>query len=84
VNYADLDSFLHKDETGVEEEEKSKKDVEALHKILRSFLLRRVKSGVDKNLLLSTFVLFFFHVFWMALILEGCVLYRRKVISMSA
>lgn len=54
VDYADLDSFLHKDETGVEgEEEKSKKVVEALHKILRPFLLRRVKSDVEKNLLPS-------------------------------
>ena len=54
VDYVDLDSFLHKDETGVEEEEeKSKKVVEALHKILRPFLLRRVKSDVEKNLLPS-------------------------------
>jgi len=35
VDYKDLDSFLHKDDTGMEgEEEKSKKVVEALHKIL--------------------------------------------------
>ena len=54
VDYADLDSFLHKDETGAEEEEeKSKKVVEALDKILRPFLLRRVKSDVEKNLLPS-------------------------------
>ena len=54
VDYADLDSFLPKDETGAEEEEeKSKKVVEALHKILRPFLLRRVKSDVEKNLLRS-------------------------------
>ncbi|CAG7853641.1 SWI/SNF-related matrix-associated actin-dependent regulator of chromatin subfamily A member 5; AltName: Full=Sucrose nonfermenting protein 2 homolog; Short=mSnf2h [Serendipita indica DSM 11827] len=33
------------------EEEKSKKVVEALHKILRPFLLRRVKADVEKNLL---------------------------------
>ncbi|KAG5350414.1 hypothetical protein C0989_011178 [Termitomyces sp. Mn162] len=52
VDYADLDSFLHKDDSGTEaEEEKSKKVVEALHKILRPFLLRRVKSDVEKNLL---------------------------------
>ncbi|KAK7030739.1 SNF2 family N-terminal domain-containing protein [Favolaschia claudopus] len=52
VDYADLDSFLHKDEAGTdEEEEKSKKVVEALHKILRPFLLRRVKSDVEKTLL---------------------------------
>ncbi|THG99294.1 hypothetical protein EW026_g3037 [Hermanssonia centrifuga] len=51
-DYADLESFLHKDETEVEgDEEKSKKVVEALHKILRPFLLRRVKSDVEKNLL---------------------------------
>jgi SWI/SNF-related matrix-associated actin-dependent regulator of chromatin subfamily A member 5 len=56
VDYADLDSFLHKDETGSEEEaEKSKKVVEALHKILRPFLLRRVKTDVEKNLLPSMF-----------------------------
>lgn len=55
VDYADLDSFLHKDGRTVEaEEEKSKKVVEAFHKILRPFLLRKVKSDVEKNLLLST------------------------------
>ena len=36
-----------------DDEEKSKKVVEALHKILRPFLLRRVKSDVEKNLLPS-------------------------------
>ncbi|KAF8638665.1 hypothetical protein AX17_002046 [Amanita inopinata Kibby_2008] len=52
VKYEDLDSFLHKDDSGIDgEEEKSKKVVEALHKILRPFLLRRVKSDVEKNLL---------------------------------
>ncbi|EMD32673.1 hypothetical protein CERSUDRAFT_118698 [Gelatoporia subvermispora B] len=51
-DYADLDSFLHKDEAeGEADDEKSKKVVEALHKILRPFLLRRVKSDVEKNLL---------------------------------
>ncbi|KAI0348202.1 SNF2 family DNA-dependent ATPase [Trametopsis cervina] len=51
-DYADLESFLHKDDTeGEADEEKSKKVVEALHKILRPFLLRRVKSDVEKNLL---------------------------------
>ena len=54
VDYADLDSFLHKDGTGAaEEEEKSKKVVEALHKILRPFSLRRVKSNAEKNLFSS-------------------------------
>lgn len=53
VEYKDLDSFLHKDSDAAEEEEKSKKVVEALHKILRPFLLRRVKSDVEKNLLPS-------------------------------
>src|SRR5260221_3221754 len=54
VDYKDLDSFLHKDSTSTEsEDEKSKKVVEALHKILRPFLLRRVKSDVEKNLLPS-------------------------------
>ncbi|KAJ7077900.1 SNF2 family N-terminal domain-containing protein [Mycena belliarum] len=52
VDYADLDSFLHKDDDGADaEEEKSKKIVEALHKILRPFLLRRVKADVEKGLL---------------------------------
>ncbi|KXN81809.1 ISWI chromatin-remodeling complex ATPase ISW1 [Leucoagaricus sp. SymC.cos] len=46
VKYEDLDAFLHKDATGADEEERSKKVVEALHKILRPFLLRRVKFGV--------------------------------------
>lgn len=60
VDYADLDSFLHKDEEGADgEDEKSKRVVEALHKILRPFLLRRVKSDVEKNLLPSTFLIFF-------------------------
>ncbi|KAJ7767486.1 P-loop containing nucleoside triphosphate hydrolase protein [Mycena maculata] len=52
VDYEDLDSFLHKYEDGADaEEEKSKKIVEALHKILRPFLLRRVKADVEKGLL---------------------------------
>lgn len=58
-DYADLDAFLHKDDSGADgEEEKSKKVVEALHKILRPFLLRRVKSDVEKNLLPSDSSLF--------------------------
>lgn len=59
VKYEDMDSFLHKDdgdeEGGGSDEDKSKKVVEALHKILRPFLLRRVKSDVEKSLLPSTF-----------------------------
>ncbi|KAF7981341.1 hypothetical protein HWV62_33785 [Athelia sp. TMB] len=52
VDYADLDSFLHKDDNeGEADEEKSRKVVEALHKILRPFLLRRVKADVEKSLL---------------------------------
>ncbi|KAG8713692.1 hypothetical protein FRC08_012938 [Ceratobasidium sp. 394] len=61
-DYDDLDSFLHKDvqntndEEGGEkksmtDEEKSAAVVAALHKILRPFLLRRVKSDVEKSLL---------------------------------
>ncbi|KAH9926444.1 SNF2 family DNA-dependent ATPase [Fomitopsis serialis] len=51
-DYADLESFLHKDDTEADEDDaKSKKVVEALHKILRPFLLRRVKSDVEKSLL---------------------------------
>ena len=60
VDYKDLDSFLHKDSQHTDvEEEASKKVVEALHKILRPFLLRRVKSDVEKSLLpsMSTFFL---------------------------
>ena len=53
-DYADLEAFLHKDE-GAEDgdDEKSKKVVEALHTILRPFLLRRVKADVEKSLLPS-------------------------------
>ncbi len=54
THYKDLETFLHKDDTATDaDEEKSKKVVEALHKILRPFLLRRVKSDVEKNLLPS-------------------------------
>ena len=53
-DYADLETFLYKDGTaGESDDEKSKKVVEALHKILRPFLLRRVKADVEKNLLPS-------------------------------
>ena len=55
-DYADLESFLPKDNTEAKgDEEKSKKVVEALHKILRPFLLQRVKSDVKNSLLPSTF-----------------------------
>jgi len=54
VDYADLNSFLNKDaNSDLSDEEKSAKVVEALHKILRPFLLRRVKADVEKNLLPS-------------------------------
>src|ERR1700742_4455177 len=57
-DYKDLDSFRHKDDSGVGgEEEKRKKVVEALHKILRPFLLRRVKADVEKNLLPSEYTI---------------------------
>lgn len=57
-DYSDLESFLHKDDGGtMDEKEANKKVVEALHKILRPFLLRRVKSDVEKNLLPSSFLL---------------------------
>jgi hypothetical protein len=53
VDYKDLDSFLHKDSQNTDvEEEASKKVVEALHKILRPILLRRVNSDVEKSLCL--------------------------------
>ncbi|KAG0696535.1 SNF2 family N-terminal domain-containing protein, partial [Suillus ampliporus] len=53
-DYADLYSFLHKDNDNTEgEEDKSKKVVEALHKILHPFLLWRVESNVEKILLPS-------------------------------
>ncbi|KAF8581713.1 SNF2 family DNA-dependent ATPase [Ramaria rubella] len=51
-DFKDLDGFLHKDDSqGSSEEDASKKVVEALHKILRPFLLRRVKADVEKSLL---------------------------------
>ncbi|CAE6437101.1 unnamed protein product [Rhizoctonia solani] len=50
-DYQDLDLFLHQGEEGQTEEEKSAQVVAALHKILRPFLLRRVKSDVEKSLL---------------------------------
>ncbi|KAH7339161.1 SNF2 family N-terminal domain-containing protein [Rhizoctonia solani] len=50
-DYEDLDLFLHQGEEGQTEEEKSAQVVAALHKILRPFLLRRVKSDVEKSLL---------------------------------
>lgn len=55
-DFSDLDSFLHKDDSaeGGGDEDTNKKVVEALHKILRPFLLRRVKSDVEKSLLPST------------------------------
>ena len=60
-DFADLETFLHKDtSSGESDEDANKKVVEALHKILRPFLLRRVKSDVEKNLLpsaLNAFVL---------------------------
>ena len=55
TEYADLESFLHKgdgDQQAVSEET-SRQAVEALHKILRPFLLRRVKADVEKSLLPS-------------------------------
>ena len=55
TDYKDLESFLHKGDGEGDESEASKKVVEALHKILRPFLLRRVKSDVEKSLLPSTF-----------------------------
>lgn len=63
-DFADLDSFLHKDDTNAENDEQtSKKVVEALHKILRPFLLRRVKSDVEKNLLPSRPFFYFFCIY---------------------
>ena len=41
------------------DEEKSKKVIEALHKILRPFLLRQVKTGVEKSLLPSALLSIF-------------------------
>ena len=53
-DYSDLDSFLHQgDAEDISEEDASARVVAALHKILRPFLLRRVKSDVEKNLLPS-------------------------------
>ncbi|KAH7108257.1 SNF2 family DNA-dependent ATPase [Auriculariales sp. MPI-PUGE-AT-0066] len=51
-DYGDLESFLHKgDKEDMSDEDASKVVVQALHKILRPFLLRRVKSDVEKSLL---------------------------------
>jgi len=53
-DYGDLESFLHKgDKEGMTDEDASKVVVDALHKILRPFLLRRVKADVEKSLLPS-------------------------------
>jgi len=41
-------------ETDSEEEAEKSKKVKALHKILRPFLLRRVKTDIEKNLLPGT------------------------------
>lgn len=82
MDYADLDSFLHKDEMGAKEEaEKSKK---ALHKIPRPLLLRRVKTDVEKNLLPSMFRSLFVRFGGMLLIRGVCFLQRRRSISMLA
>ncbi|KZT62725.1 hypothetical protein CALCODRAFT_522329 [Calocera cornea HHB12733] len=56
TDYEDLESFLHKDTGGsgdveMDDDEKNMRVVKALHKILRPFLLRRVKSDVEKSLL---------------------------------
>lgn len=55
TDYADLEAFLHKDdgEKSDVSDETSRKVVDALHKILRPFLLRRVKADVEKSLLPS-------------------------------
>ena len=75
MDYADLDSFSHKDSggKGMVEEEKSKKVIEALHKILRLFLLRRVKTDVEKSLLPSALL----SIFVFVLLLTG----RHSVFS---
>lgn len=84
VEYKDLDSFLHKDSENTDvEEEASKKVVEALHKILRPFLLRRVKSDVEKSLLPSKLMVpfFFFYQRWES-ILNALFSQKRRLISM--
>jgi SWI/SNF-related matrix-associated actin-dependent regulator of chromatin subfamily A member 5 len=57
TDYADLETFLHKDDGNAADgaaDDASRRVVEALHMILRPFLLRRVKSDVEKSLLPST------------------------------
>ncbi|KIY74395.1 hypothetical protein CYLTODRAFT_416234 [Cylindrobasidium torrendii FP15055 ss-10] len=49
--YEDFEVFLKKDSDDDDDEAKNQKVVDALHNILRPFLLRRVKSDVEKNLL---------------------------------
>ena len=58
TDYADMEAFLHSgnQELDIPQEESNRKIVEALHKILRPFLLRRVKSDVEKNLLPSEWI----------------------------
>jgi SWI/SNF-related matrix-associated actin-dependent regulator of chromatin subfamily A member 5 len=50
VDYKDLDSFLHKYSTSTKAEDEKNKIVEALHKILRSFLLHQIKSNPQRHL----------------------------------
>lgn len=79
-DYADLESFLHKDESEAEgDDEKSRKVVEALHKILRPFLLRRVKSDVEKSLLPSEY-----YQFGLYNVSNCIILQKKKSISMWA
>ena len=75
-----MDSFLHKDETGVEGEAEMSKVVEAPHKILRPFLLRRVNNDMEKNLLPSACPFFPRAVF--ALLISRIVEQKRTSISM--
>ena len=58
IDHANLDSFLHKNGAGTEEN-KCKKVGDALHNVLRPFLLRRVKTDMKKNLLPSTWCLIY-------------------------
>ena len=56
MDYADLNSFLHKDGVGTAEERK--KVIDVLHEIWRPFWLQRVKGDIEKNLLPNIMFLF--------------------------
>lgn len=66
VDCLDLDGSLHRDDNDGEDEddeEKSRKVVETLRKILRLLLQHRVRADAERNLLPSEFLLLFYDVY---------------------